>query len=129
MCGLTGYLDLRHERPVDRAVLARMTGVLAHRGPDAEGYFVEGGLGLGFRRLRIVDLATGDQPLYNEDRSLVLMCNGEIFNYRALRHDLTQRGHVFSTQSDVEVLLHLYEERGLGLLAELNGQFAFALYD
>jgi asparagine synthase (glutamine-hydrolysing) len=129
MCGLTGFLDLDHQRPVDRAVLARMTAALAHRGPDAEGYFVEAGIGLGFRRLRIIDLETGDQPLYNEDRSLVLACNGEILNHRALRRALIERGHAFATGSDVEVLLHLYEERGLGLLDQLNGQFAFALWD
>lgn len=107
----------------------RMSGKLSHRGPDAEGYFVDGSIGLGFRRLSIIDLAGGDQPIYNEDNSIVLMCNGEIYNSRPLRHELEQKGHVFRTQSDVEVLLHLYEEEGKGFLNKLNGQFAFVIYD
>jgi asparagine synthase (glutamine-hydrolysing) len=86
-------------------------------------------MALGFRRLSIIDLTTGDQPLFNEDRSLVLVCNGEIYNYRELTRELTDRGHTFRTQSDVEVLLHLYEEYGCDLLSRLNGQFSFALYD
>jgi asparagine synthase (glutamine-hydrolysing) len=128
MCGIVGVLDLSG-RPVDPGVLARMTGKLVHRGPDSCGSFSEGGMALGFRRLSIIDLAIGDQPLYNEDRSLVLVCNGEIYNYRELTRELTSRGHVFRTQSDVEVLLHLYEEEGCELLSRLNGQFSFALYD
>ena len=91
--------------------------------------FAEEGVGLGFRRLSIIDLETGDQPLFNEDRSLVLTCNGEIYNYRELREELCRRGHSFRTQTDVEVLLHLYEEEGPAFLGRLNGQFAFALYD
>jgi len=106
-----------------------MTEALAHRGPDSSGYFQEGGLALGFRRLSIMDLATGDQPLYSEDRSVVLICNGEIYNYRELTRELTAKGHVFRTRSDVEVLIHLYEEHGCDFLGRLNGQFAFALYD
>jgi asparagine synthase (glutamine-hydrolysing) len=106
-----------------------MTDTLLHRGPDARGSFVEGGTGLGFRRLAIIDLATGDQPLTSEDGNLVLICNGEIYNYRELAAELTARGHVFRSRSDVEVLLHLYEEHGVYLLSRLNGQFAFALYD
>ncbi|HEV3458082.1 MAG TPA: asparagine synthase (glutamine-hydrolyzing) [Thermoanaerobaculia bacterium] len=128
MCGIVGWFDLSG-RPVDPAVLARMTATLTHRGPDACGSFSEGGAALGFRRLSIIDLATGDQPLYNEDRSLVLVCNGEIYNYRELTRELTSRGHVFRTKSDVEVLLHLYEEEGCELLHRLNGQWSFALYD
>ncbi|HVR99783.1 MAG TPA: asparagine synthase (glutamine-hydrolyzing) [Thermoanaerobaculia bacterium] len=128
MCGFVGCFDLSGG-PVDPQVLARMTGTLVHRGPDSSGSFAEGGLALGFRRLSIIDLATGDQPLFNEDRSLVLVCNGEIYNYRELTRELADRGHVFRTQSDVEVLLHLYEEHGCDLLSRLNGQFSFALYD
>jgi asparagine synthase (glutamine-hydrolysing) len=106
-----------------------MTATLVHRGPDASGFFTEAGIGFGFRRLSIIDLATGDQPLGNEDGNLVLICNGEIFNYRQLVVELEAKGHRFRSRSDVEVLLHLYEEHGSDLLHRLNGQFSFALYD
>jgi asparagine synthase (glutamine-hydrolysing) len=129
MCGFTGYIDLHHDRPAEQETLAKMTGKLVHRGPDSDGYFLEGSLGLGFRRLSIIDLTSGDQPLYNEDHSVVLMCNGEIFNYRELTETLKQKGHVFRTASDVEVLLHLYEDEGINFLNKLNGQFAFVIYD
>jgi asparagine synthase (glutamine-hydrolysing) len=128
MCGITGYFD-RYGRGTEPPTLARMTGTLLHRGPDACGAFEEGGIGLGFRRLAIIDLATGDQPITSEDGNLVLICNGEIYNYRELAAELSAQGHVFRTRSDVEVLLHLYEEHGIDLLHRLNGQFAFALYD
>lgn len=129
MCGLTGFFDTGQPRPADRDLLVRMTDRLIHRGPDSSGYFVEDGVGLGFRRLSIIDLSSGDQPLYNEDNSVVLLCNGEIFNYLELKRELVEKGHVFRTGSDVEVLLHLYEEDGIGFLNKLNGQFAFAIYD
>lgn len=129
MCGFAGYLDLRRERRAKSDLLNRMMDTIIHRGPDSAGCFIEANLGLGFRRLSIIDLAGGDQPLYNEDGSLVLVCNGEIYNYRELKHYLEQKGHVFRTHSDVEVLLHLYEEEGEDLLQKLNGQFAFVLYD
>src|SRR5580693_2150651 len=129
MCGFVGFIDLRGERPADPGLLERMAGRLAHRGPDSAGYFVEGGVGLGFRRLSIIDLATGDQPIFNEHGSLVLLCTGEIYNHPELRRELEERGHVFATRSDVEVLLHLYEEHGPELLTRLNGQFAFVLHD
>jgi len=129
MCGIAGCFDLQGRGRVERETLAAMTAALAHRGPDADGFHVEPDVGLGFRRLRIVDLVTGDQPLYNEDGSLALICNGEIFNEPELRRELLGKGHVFRSRSDVEVLLHLYEEHGVGLLDRLNGQFAFALYD
>ncbi|HEU4508045.1 MAG TPA: asparagine synthase (glutamine-hydrolyzing) [Pyrinomonadaceae bacterium] len=129
MCGFTGYIDFNHERPIDADTLVAMTNKLTHRGPDSSGYFIEDNLGLGFRRLSIIDLEAGDQPIFNEDKSVVLMCNGEIFNYLELRKGLIQQGHVFRTNSDVEVLLHLYEEDGVGFLNKLNGQFAFVIYD
>src|SRR6185436_10185711 len=129
MCGIAGTIDLRNEGRIDGGVLRRMADVLAHRGPDASGFFVEESAGLAFRRLSIIDLQTGDQPLFNEDRSLVLTCNGEIYNYRELREELCRRGHSFRTRTDVEVLLHLYEEEGPAFLERINGQFAFALYD
>jgi len=129
MCGFVGYTDLKNEREISRSLLAEMTSSLTHRGPDSDGYFVEGVTGLGFRRLSIIDLSGGDQPIYSEDGSLVLLCNGEIYNYRELRNTLQQKGHVFSTNSDVEVLLHLYEDEGVDFLNKINGQFAFVIYD
>ena len=134
MCGITGYYDPRDPGdlqgcPAEPPWLARMTAALVHRGPDSSGSFSRGGLGFGFRRLAIIDLATGDQPLTNEDGNLVLICNGEIYNYKELATDLAAQGHAFRTRCDVEVLLHLYEEHGVDLLHRVNGQFAFALYD
>jgi asparagine synthase (glutamine-hydrolysing) len=129
MCGFAGYVDLRGERPADRGLLERMADRLVHRGPDSAGYFVEGEVGLAFRRLSIIDLAGGDQPIANEDGSVVLICNGEIYNYRELRDGLEKRGHAFRTNSDVEVVLHLYEEEGADLLGRLNGQFSFVIHD
>jgi asparagine synthase (glutamine-hydrolysing) len=130
MCGIAGCVDLQGRGRIERDTLAAMAAVLAHRGPDAAGCHVEPDVGLGFRRLRIVDLApAGDQPLYNEDRSLALICNGEIFNEPELRREMLAKGHTFRSHTDVEVLLHLYEEHGVDLLDRLNGQFAFALWD
>lgn len=129
MCGIVGYLDLSSAHAAEREVLVSMADVITHRGPDASGYFISGSTGLGFRRLAIIDLEGGAQPILNEDESVALICNGEIYNYRELRHDLQQRGHLFRTNCDVEVLLHLYEEEGVGFLNRLNGQFAFAIYD
>jgi asparagine synthase (glutamine-hydrolysing) len=129
MCGFAGYIDLNNERQADQAVLARMTDKLVHRGPDSDGYFLEGSVGLGFRRLSIIDLAGGDQPIFNEDKSIVLLCNGEIYNYRELTAELVSKGHTFRTRSDVEVLIHLYEDEGVDFLTRLNGQFSFVIYD
>ena len=129
MCGLVGFIDTRYEHKPDRRLLRRMTDKLFHRGPDSAGYFVDYYVALGFRRLSIIDLESGDQPIYNEDGSVVLMCNGEIFNHLELKKGLIQKGHTFRTNSDVEVLLHLYEEHGIDFLNKLNGQFAFVIYD
>lgn len=128
MCGIAGlwWLD---GRPVDRAVLERMCQAMAHRGPDGEGYHLDGALGLGHRRLAIVDLQTGGQPLANEDQTLWLVCNGEIYNQAELRRELAAAGHRFATKSDNEVILHLYEECGERLVERLRGMFAFALWD
>lgn len=126
MCGLVGFID---ERRPDRELLVRMTDKLVHRGPDSAGYFVDHRVALGFRRLSIIDLESGDQPIYNEDGSVVLLCNGEIFNHVELKKTLVQKGHQFRTRSDVEVLLHLYEEHGVDFLDKINGQFAFVIYD
>jgi asparagine synthase (glutamine-hydrolysing) len=129
MCGFVGYADLGGERPAERRVLERMTDTVAHRGPDSAGFYVDGPVGLGFRRLSIIDLAGGDQPIQSEDGQVVLICNGEIYNHHELRDELRARGHVFRTRSDVEVILHLYEERGAGLLERIHGQFSFVVYD
>ncbi len=129
MCGIVGYIDLHGEGRVRRDILERMANALIHRGPDSHGYFVDENVGLATRRLSIIDLETGDQPVFNEDQSLVLNCNGEIFNYRELRSGLEQKGHTFRTNTDVEVLVHLYEDDGVGFLNKLNAQFAFAIYD
>ena len=129
MCGIVGFVDLRDERRVESETLVRMADALSHRGPDSSGFFTEDNVGLGFRRLSIIDLESGDQPILNEDCSLILICNGEIYNYVELRRELRQKGHAFRTNSDVEVLLHMYEESGENFISRLNGQFAFALYD
>lgn len=128
MCGIAGVFHCE-PRAVDGEALRRMTRALVHRGPDEEGYHEEPGLGLGHRRLSIIDLSTGQQPLCNEDGSVWVAFNGEIFNYLELRSDLERRGHVFRTRSDTETLVHLYEERGLDFVEDLNGQFAIALWD
>jgi len=129
MCGIVGYIDMRRERPAEQPVVMNMADKVAHRGPDSHGYFVDGSAALGFRRLSIIDLSGGDQPIKNEDGSVVLICNGEIYNYRELRRELQAKGHTFRTNTDVEVLVHLYEEEGVRFVNRLNGQFAFAIYD
>ena len=128
MCGIAGIWH-RDRRPTDSAALRRMTDALIHRGPDEEGFHQEPGVGLGHRRLSVIDLTTGQQPLCNEDGTVWVAFNGEIFNYVELRADLENRGHRFKTQSDTETLVHLYEQRGLDFLLDLNGQFAIALWD
>ena len=128
MCGIAGILD-RDGRPVTAEELASMCAVMTHRGPDDEGAYLGPGVGLAMRRLSIIDLATGHQPVSNEDGSVWVVLNGEIYNYRALRHDLERRGHRFSTTTDTEVIVHLYEERGARCVEELRGMFAFALWD
>lgn len=129
MCGITGIVDLRGQRPIDERTLRRMNAALTHRGPDGDGFHVEPGVGLGHRRLSIIDLAGGAQPLYNEDRSVVVTYNGEIYNYRELVTELTALGHRFSTHCDTEVIVHGWEEWGVRCLDRFNGMFAFALWD
>jgi asparagine synthase (glutamine-hydrolysing) len=128
MCGIAGYIFRDRDARVDPAVIKTMTDALAHRGPDGEGDWIAGPVGLGHRRLAIIDLATGAQPMANEDETLWIVCNGEIYNYVELRRDLV-RHHTFRTQSDTEVILHLYEELGERCLERLNGMFAFAIWD
>ena len=132
MCGITGWANLdSHAPPPDgaRDLLHAMCERMVHRGPDSEGSFVTTGVALGMRRLAIIDLVTGEQPAYNEDRSISVVLNGEIYNYRELRTQLEKRGHSFRSASDTEVLPHLYEEYGDAMVNELNGMFAFALWD
>jgi asparagine synthase (glutamine-hydrolysing) len=129
MCGIAGFLSADPGRPADPAALKAMGDAIAHRGPDAEGYWTDPGVGLVHRRLSIIDLAGGDQPIANEDGSVQVVFNGEIYNYQALRAGLEARGHRFRTHSDTEVLVHLYEEQGEQLVERLRGMFAFALWD
>jgi asparagine synthase (glutamine-hydrolysing) len=126
MCGIAGKAG---PKPVAEAEILRMCDAIAHRGPDDWGTFIEGGLGLGMRRLSIVDLAGGHQPLSNEDGSVVVVFNGELYNYPSLYQELIAKGHHFKTRTDTEVLVHLYEEHGEGLVARLRGMFGFALWD
>ena len=128
MCGIAG-LVISDGRPVERGTLEQMCRAQAYRGPDSRGVHLADGVGLGIQRLRVIDLKTGDQPLYNEDRSVVVVLNGEIYNYRELRKELEGRGHRFTSMTDTEVIAHLYEELGPGCVDRLAGMFAFAIWD
>ncbi|MBL8859385.1 MAG: asparagine synthase (glutamine-hydrolyzing) [Planctomycetes bacterium] len=129
MCGFTGIASSDPRAPVDTDLLRAMTRTLEHRGPDDEGLHVMGGVGLGFRRLSIIDLAGGHQPILNETGDIAVVCNGEIYNFEELRARLTARGHRFRTGSDVETIVHLYEDMGADLARELVGMFAFCVLD
>jgi asparagine synthase (glutamine-hydrolysing) len=129
MCGICGMFDLKHACRLDTEQIKRMTNRLAHRGPDAVDYYTSDDVALGFARLSIIDLEGGMQPLFNENGSLVMICNGEIFNYKELWEKLLIKGHKFKTNCDVEVIIHMYEEYGPAFVKELNGQFAFVIFD
>jgi asparagine synthase (glutamine-hydrolysing) len=129
MCGIVGILDTRGRREISRSLVARMNETQHHRGPDEGATHFEPGLGLGHRRLSIIDLATGQQPLFNEDGSVVVVFNGEIYNYQELIPQLAARGHVFRTKSDTEVIVHAWEEWGEACVTRFRGMFAFALWD
>jgi len=130
MCGIAGQLSLDFEEPVDEALIRRMTDRLSHRGPDGEGCAVMGHVGLGHKRLSIIDISPGGaQPMSNEDGTVWITFNGEIYNYRSLREDLKRRGHTFKSESDTEVIVHLYEEFGEECLQHLKGMFSFAIWD
>jgi asparagine synthase (glutamine-hydrolysing) len=130
MCGICGIAIPRSSRrDVDREVLVRMRDVIAHRGPDDAGLYVNGHIGLGHRRLSIVDVAGGHQPMTNENGSVQIVFNGEIYNHLALRRKLLANGHRYANNSDTETVVHLYEERGVHAVGELSGMFAFALWD
>ncbi len=128
MCGIAGIINFNTSED-KQGLLRRMIGLLRHRGPDSSGIYLNGPAGLAHARLSIIDLNSGDQPIHNEDRSIWIVFNGEIFNYPELRADLKSRGHRFYTRTDTEVLVHLYEEKGVKLFDDLNGQFALALWD
>jgi asparagine synthase (glutamine-hydrolysing) len=127
MCGIVGKISFRES--VDRALIDRMCDVIEHRGPDSRGVFLARNVGLGVQRLAIIDLKTGNQPIFNEDHSVVVVLNGEIYNYRELRSSLLEAGHHFASHSDTEVIPHLYEDHGDECVRMLRGMFAFALWD
>lgn len=129
MCGITGIFHFDRKRIVDQVVLKRMTDIISYRGPDGEGYYVHGYIGLGHRRLSIIDLQTGDQPMLNEAGNIVLVFNGEIYNYIELRQELITLGHTFRTNSDSEVIIKAYEQWGVDCQQRFNGMWAFALWD
>jgi len=129
MCGICGVYNFGTREPVARRLLKRSTDAMAHRGPDDEGFHVDGDCGLGNRRLSIIDLAGGHQPIANEDATIWITFNGEVYNYRELRPGLESRGHRFRTSSDTEAIVHLYEDYDLGAIDHLRGMFAFALWD
>jgi asparagine synthase (glutamine-hydrolysing) len=128
MCGIVGYVN-KGSTATERAILERMNAAIVHRGPDEDGFYVHGNAGLAMRRLSIIDVAGGHQPIHNESKTKWLVFNGEIYNYQDLRKDLEARGHRFATKSDTEVVLHLYDEHGPGCLEFLRGMFAFAIWD
>jgi asparagine synthase (glutamine-hydrolysing) len=129
MCGIAGFSFVDRSHPVDRELLRQMTAVMRHRGPDADGFHIGAGVGLGHRRLSIIDVAGGDQPIYGEDRSCAVILNGEIYNFQELQRELSACGHVFKTRSDTESIVHAYEEWGLDCVARLRGMFAFVIWD
>jgi asparagine synthase (glutamine-hydrolysing) len=129
MCGISGVVYTDPGHPVDRELFRRITSTLTHRGPDADGYLFAGGVALGHRRLSIIDLSTGDQPIYNEDGTRAIVFNGEVYNFQALRAELQARGHRFATASDTETIVHAWEEYGDACVGRLRGMFAFALWD
>ena len=129
MCGISGLVYTDPERTPEREVIERMNAAIRHRGPDSDGFYVRPGIAIAMRRLAIVDLKTGDQPLSNEDGNVWIVFNGEIYNYPRLRPELEKRGHVFRTHSDTEAIVHLYEEYGIECVQHLRGMFAFAIWD
>jgi len=128
MCGIAGIVSASGGG-VEEPLIHEMCQQIVHRGPDDEGIFVKDGVGLGMRRLSIIDLAGGHQPIFNEDRTVFIVFNGEIYNFPDLRPELESQGHVFRSHTDSEVIVHLYEEYGAGCVDKLRGMFAFAIYD
>ena len=129
MCGIAGIFNLNTSREISIDTVKQMMSIIRHRGPDGSGLYKDNEVGLGHARLSIIDLPGGYQPMSNEDKSIWITFNGELFNFLELRQDLIKRGHEFATHSDTEVIIHLYEEYGTKCLQHLNGQFAFAIWD
>src|ERR1041385_2440460 len=129
MCGIAGQFNFHRREPVERETIARMARSIAHRGPDDEGFFVSGPVGLGFRRLSIIDLAGGHQPMSDAQETVWVIFNGEIYNYRELRNQLQNKGYQFRTSSDTEVIIHGYKEWGTNVFNHLNGMFGLAIWD
>ncbi|HWO30692.1 MAG TPA: hypothetical protein VNO32_18005, partial [Candidatus Acidoferrum sp.] len=129
MCGIAGMFKTAVDAAVDAPSIHQMCQTIIHRGPDDEGIYVKGGVGLGMRRLSIIDLAGGQQPIHNEDKTVWVVFNGEIYNFRELRAGLERGGHRFYTNTDTEVIVHLYEDLGSDCVHKLRGMFAIALYD
>lgn len=129
MCGICGQYNFKNQSPVDPAVIHKMTNTLVHRGPDDEGYFISGFLGLGFRRLSIIDLEGGHQPMWDRDKTVCIIFNGEIYNFPALKSELESYGHIFQTRSDTEVIIHGYKQWGADVFNHLSGMFGVAVWD
>ena len=129
MCGICGQFNFQSQAPVRRADLEAMTKSIAHRGPDDDGYFISGPLGFGFRRLSIIDLAGGHQPMSDQEESVWVVFNGEIYNFPELKRELQSHGHIFRTNSDTEVIIHGYRQWGDEVLNRLNGMFGLAIWD
>ena len=129
MCGIAGQFNFQRREPVERETIVRMARSIAHRGPDDEGFFVAGPVGLGFRRLSIIDLTSGHQPMSDAEETVWVIFNGEIYNYRELRRELQGKGHQFKTNSDTEVIVHGYKEWGTQVFDRLNGMFGLAIWD
>lgn len=128
MCGFVGFIGKQKKSDKDK-IIKKMADAIIHRGPDSDGYYTDSHVALGFRRLSIIDLKSGDQPIYNEDKSKLITFNGEIYNYQEIKEDLIKKGHIFKTNTDTEVILHGYEEYQEKLFPKLRGMFAFVIYD
>ena len=129
MCGICGELHFNRDHRVTSEDIRKMTDSMAHRGPDDDGVYLDGPVGLGFRRLSIIDVSGGHQPLCNERGNIWIVFNGEIYNYLSLHDELVKKGHLFKTKSDTEVIVHLYEEYGESCVTKLRGMFAFSIWD
>lgn len=129
MCGICGILNFNEKEQIDKALLQKMSGAMTHRGPDDEGIYVDNRVGMAMKRLSVIDLISGHQPIHNEDETIWIVCNGEIYNFKQLKDTLIKQGHCFYTGTDVEVIIHLYEQEGENCVEKLQGMFSFCLWD